>query len=116
MGDPEDTEIYANEPYIEEFEGAARIFGTGKTFMDKFDSDEYAQMRVENLFYPFSSRDEWELASFLLKSNLSIPMQDEFLNLNIVSLFDRLSTLLTRISDTKNWHIIFNGERITRSR
>jgi len=38
-----------------------------------------------NLYYPFVSQPEWELASFLLKSGLSMVATDKFLKLQIVS-------------------------------
>jgi hypothetical protein len=72
-------------PFIEEYEGAAKEYGTGTTFMEEFDGDRYAGERVENLYYPFASRDEWELAAFLLRSDLSMASIDSFLSLNLVS-------------------------------
>ncbi|KAI0245041.1 hypothetical protein BJV78DRAFT_1104999, partial [Lactifluus subvellereus] len=36
--------------------------------------------------YPFDSKDEWELASFLLLSNLSMSSINEFLSLQIKKL------------------------------
>ncbi|OJA17504.1 hypothetical protein AZE42_11883 [Rhizopogon vesiculosus] len=44
----------------------------GVTFLDLFDADEYAECRKDNLFYPFTSREEWEVANFLLRSPLSM--------------------------------------------
>jgi hypothetical protein len=73
-------------PFVERFEGAAEEFGPGSTFMDNFDKDTYAYERVYNLYYPFASRNEWELASFLLRSNLSMALVNKFLSLNLVSL------------------------------
>ncbi|RDB31099.1 hypothetical protein Hypma_000008 [Hypsizygus marmoreus] len=69
---------------IEYFEGAAEVHGTGTTFMDQFDLDEYASERVDNLFYPFASRDEWELSSFLLRSGLSMASINKFLTLKLI--------------------------------
>ena len=63
---------------------ASNIYGIGHTFMDVFEKDQYAQRRVEQLYYPFASKDEWELASFLLRSNLSMASIDKFLKLNLV--------------------------------
>ena len=71
--------------FVEEYEGAAKEYGTGGTmFMREFDGDQYAGERVTNLYYPFASRDEWELAAFLLCSNLSMASIDLFLSLNLV--------------------------------
>jgi Plavaka transposase len=70
--------------FVEEYEGAAKEYGTGTTFMDEFDRDQYAGERINNLYYPFASRNEWELAAFLLRSDLSMASIDSFLSLNLV--------------------------------
>lgn len=72
--------------YTEVYPGAAQTYGKGPTFMDIFDGDEYAAMREENLYYPWASQPEWELASFLLRSSLSMVAMDQFLSLKIVNL------------------------------
>lgn len=61
------------------------FFGSGPTFMDRFDTDSQAGQRQENLYYPFLSREEWSLASWLLCSGLSMRAIDDFLALPIVS-------------------------------
>jgi hypothetical protein len=73
------------EPFVDEYEGAAKEYGTGTTFMDEFDRDQYAGERIKNLYYPFASRDEWEFAAFLLRSDLSMASIDSLLSLNLVS-------------------------------
>ena len=70
--------------FVEEYEGAAKEYGTGTTFMDEFDRDQFVGERINNLYYPFASRNEWELASFLLNSDLSMASIDSFLSLNLV--------------------------------
>lgn len=73
--------------YTDFYPGAAQILpGKGQTFLDNFDEDQYADERKNNLFYPFLSQEEWELASFLLQSNLSMAAIDQFLSLRAVSL------------------------------
>jgi hypothetical protein len=62
-----------------------QIYGIGKTYMDLFDDGEYAENREMNLYYSFASLPEWELASFLLKSGLSMVVTDEFLKLQMVA-------------------------------
>lgn len=71
--------------HAEFFQGSSEVYGKGETYLDLFDKDEYAYARQTNLFYPFASRQEWELASFLLKSDLSRVAIDQFLNLQLVS-------------------------------
>jgi hypothetical protein len=61
------------------------LYGPGTTFLDEFDRDSYAAARVENIYYPFSSKDEWQLASFLLSTNLSMTSMTKFLSLTLVS-------------------------------
>lgn len=74
-----------NKRFIEMFEGAAKSFPGGATFMDEFDKDPHAPERILNLYYPFVSRDEWELASYLLRSDLSVASINTFLSLSLVS-------------------------------
>lgn len=69
-------ELHPNTPFI---------FGFGPGFIDIFNSDPHAEKRKENLYYPFSSKDEWGLASWLLCSGLSMRAIDSFLALHIVS-------------------------------
>jgi hypothetical protein len=71
--------------FVQEYNGAARTFGPGTTFMQQFECDEFAEERTQNLFYPFASRAEWELAAFLLRSDLSLAALDMFLSLDLVS-------------------------------
>jgi hypothetical protein len=71
--------------YTKFFPGSSESFGKGKTYMDLFDDDEYAENRKTNLYYPFASQPEWELALYLLKSGLSMVAVDEFLKLQMVS-------------------------------
>jgi len=59
-------------------------YGQAQTFLDRFDEDRYAPFCTMNPFYPFSSEVEWELASFLLSSDLSMRKIDEFLKLKLV--------------------------------
>jgi hypothetical protein len=78
-----------------DFPDAGRVYGRGEGFMGWFGSDVYAAERVSNEYYPFESKGEWELASFLSQSGLSMKRIDEFLSLNMVR-----SSLTTRGSDT----------------
>jgi len=65
---------------------SGRIFGKGRDFMDGFCTDRFAEDRNTNIYYPFASKDEWELGAFLTKSNLSIKLTDQLLSLGLVSL------------------------------
>ena len=72
--DPSNANQYPEQDttilHTELFPGASEIYGKGKTYMDLF--DEYAGNREMNLYYPFASQPEWELASFLLKSGRAL--------------------------------------------
>ena len=65
---------------------AAHVYGKGHTFMDVYDADKYTDKRKENLYYPFASKQDWEMGSWLLQSGLSMAAIDQFLHLQLVSL------------------------------
>ena len=71
--------------FVQEYDGATIKFGPGMTFMQQFECDEFAEEHTQNLFYLFASRAEWELAAFLLHSDLSLAALDTFLSLHLVS-------------------------------
>ena len=84
-----DSEVDAEQSksggrFIEEYDGAAKEYGLGKTFMTEFNNDRFSHERVTNLYYPFSSRAEWEFAFFLLRSDLSMAAINTFLSLELV--------------------------------
>lgn len=58
--------------------------GKGQMFMEWHNADEFACHRKHNIYYPWASKSEWELASFLLRSSLSMTEIDEFLKLEMV--------------------------------
>lgn len=68
-----------------QFPGAAKIYGQAKTFMDRFDKDQYSEFRMTNVHYLFSGKNEWDLTSFLLSSGLSMRKINKFLQLRMVS-------------------------------
>jgi len=69
---------------IEYFSGAAQTYNGGSTFIGKFDTDEFSNQRTSNIYYPFASRGDWELGSWLLRSSLSIGVIDSLLSLILV--------------------------------
>ena len=71
--------------FIEECKGAAKEYGSGTTFVDEFNHDQFAEECIKNLYYLFTSRDEWEFAALLLYPNLSMASIDSLLLLNLVS-------------------------------
>ncbi|KAH9171632.1 hypothetical protein EDB89DRAFT_2070565 [Lactarius sanguifluus] len=81
----DDIQNVDGRPFIQEYVGAAREYGRGTTFLQSFDHDQYAQERKKNIFYPFASRAEWEMAAFLLRSGLSMASIDSFLSLELIN-------------------------------
>ena len=70
------------------------IFGSGPGLVDTFNADQHVKKRKENLYYPFSSKAEWGLALWLLRSGLLMRAIDDFLALPIVSPTDSRTDLL----------------------
>ncbi|KAI9569832.1 hypothetical protein HD554DRAFT_2037830 [Boletus coccyginus] len=58
--------------FVEMYEGCSEAFPWGRTFMDEFWRDKHAAEQRENLYFPFTSREEWQFASWLLRSRLSL--------------------------------------------
>ncbi|KAG2109555.1 uncharacterized protein F5147DRAFT_772863 [Suillus discolor] len=69
------TECYPDPPLA---------YQDGYTFLSLFDSDENSVYRKNNLYYPFSCREDWQLAAWLLHSGLSMGKIDSFLSLEMV--------------------------------
>ena len=88
------------------------LFGSGPTFMNRFDTDPLAARRQSNLYFPFSSKEEWGLASWLLCSGLSMRAIDDFLALPIVSFCVPIINLITnRRSRSNNFRSPFPPQR-----
>ncbi|KAG2031368.1 hypothetical protein BDR03DRAFT_986462 [Suillus americanus] len=98
-----DGDLTRNLPPTNEewYEGAARCYSQdGVTFLDLFDADEHAEYRKENLFYPFASREEWEVADFLLCSALSMAAINTFLQLSMIK---QLRLSFNNAKDLQSW-------------
>ncbi|KAG1898692.1 uncharacterized protein F5891DRAFT_1190468 [Suillus fuscotomentosus] len=70
--------------FLDLFPGSAEVYEGGYTFLGLFDADENSAHRVHNPYYPFSGRKEWEVASWLLHSGLSMGKIDLFLSLEMI--------------------------------
>lgn len=66
------------------FPNAGHVFDSGPGFLGWFRGDEDAEARSADPYYPFFSKGEWEIASFLSRSGLSMKSIDEFLSLTLV--------------------------------
>ena len=103
--------------YREEFINTAHEWGAGETFMGRFDLDDFADQRKKNLYYPFASKEDWEMGAFLLRSGMSLALIDDFLNLQFVSasLFSLYNTLFTfQFIDAHSTPLISNGKGLER--
>ncbi|KIK25455.1 hypothetical protein PISMIDRAFT_36003, partial [Pisolithus microcarpus 441] len=65
------------------FEGTAIVYGIGDTFLRRFDMDRHAFHCQTNMYYPFANFGDWEMANFLLQSNLSMREVDNYLSLSM---------------------------------
>ncbi|KAI6034749.1 hypothetical protein BKA83DRAFT_4043508 [Pisolithus microcarpus] len=85
----EGVEVFAPTTYAghfcrgEHFEGAAIVYGIGDTFLRRFDMDRHTFHRQTNMYYPFANFGDWEMANFLLQSNLSMREVDNYLSLSM---------------------------------
>ena len=68
------------------FPSSGHVFGKGPSFLENFHSDKFSGHRTRNLYHPFMSKEEWELAAFLSQSNLSMKVINGFLSLESVCL------------------------------
>lgn len=67
------------------FPGAAQpLPKRGESFTERMAKDEFASRRKKNLYYPFASEAEWQMASFLLRSGMTMKDIDDFLKLQLV--------------------------------
>ncbi|KAJ6571013.1 hypothetical protein DFH09DRAFT_1246876 [Mycena vulgaris] len=114
---------HTNRTCREDFRGAARTVGGGKTFIDHFHNDQHADKRAQNLYYPFATEEEWELVSWLTRANLSMAATNEFLKLRLVKKlslsFSTSKDLRSRVEilpqgpqwQSKRWETVFPVKR-----
>ena len=74
----------SSDTFVETYEGCSEAFPGGKSFMDNFRQDKHASKRQENLYFPFVSQEEWQLALWLLHLHLRLSAIDSLLSLDIV--------------------------------
>jgi hypothetical protein len=69
------------------YPGAAKDYGRGETFIEKFLKHPDSAQRVMsgNWFYPFSSWEEWEFSNTLARIPCSLAYKTELLNTSLVS-------------------------------
>ncbi|KAI5988015.1 hypothetical protein EDD15DRAFT_2199192 [Pisolithus albus] len=84
MDAPEEVIPLVPGKFVEVYEGSSEVFPGGKSFMDTFHEDQYSSERRSNLYFPFASQQEWQFASWLLHSRLSLTAIDSLLALGIL--------------------------------
>ncbi|KAG2056154.1 hypothetical protein BDR06DRAFT_970282 [Suillus hirtellus] len=63
LGMYEDEHASVEAGYEEEvYDGAVKTYSIGTTFMKTFNSDEYAVERMDNPYFPFTSKLDWEMS------------------------------------------------------
>ena len=72
--------------YDEYHPHASSTFGHGHNIFERIElADTYSDFRHRNRYYPFSTKNDWEAASWLSRSDLSMEKVNEYLQLNRVS-------------------------------
>ncbi|KAI5982220.1 hypothetical protein EDD15DRAFT_2391380 [Pisolithus albus] len=84
MDAPEEVIPLVPGKFVKVYEGSSEVFPGGKSFMDTFHEDQYSGERRSNLYFPFASQQEWQFASWLLRSRLSLTAIDSLLALDIL--------------------------------
>lgn len=77
---------YSKIAKTEAYPDAARIYGKGTTFLERFADDQYAEQRAENNYFPLASKEEWEFTSVLMRMRCSLAEKSELLNTMLVCL------------------------------
>lgn len=121
--DPDSSEVptpiqhvLADEPEL--FPRAAETQeGKGESFMEWLNRDQFAGYRIDNIYYPFASKAEWDLASFLMRSSMTMKDIDDFLELQMVCgllMLQLWLIILVKVRD--NLSLSFKSAKELRSR
>ncbi|KAI6001511.1 hypothetical protein EDC04DRAFT_2908687 [Pisolithus marmoratus] len=76
---PEEITPLVPSKFVKAYEGSSEVFPGGKSFMDAFHEDQYSGKRQNNPYFPFVLQQEWQFASWLLHSRLSLTAIDSLL-------------------------------------
>lgn len=74
----------ASEKHQYFYPDAGQTYGNAPSFMDLFNTDQHSNERLENPYWPFASKADWGMGSWLLRSGLSMRAIDDFLVLEKV--------------------------------
>ncbi|KAG2122736.1 hypothetical protein DEU56DRAFT_745840 [Suillus clintonianus] len=84
LGEHDEIQDQGKEAAVDYFPDPPLAYQDGYTFLDLFDADENSVYRKTNLYFPFSSRRDWQVAAWLLRSGLSMGKIDSFLSLDMI--------------------------------
>ncbi len=71
---------------------AGKVYGKGRTILQEIDDkDKYKTERKTNVYYPFMSRQDFEMGAWLSQSNASMSQIDDFLKLSYVRLISSIN-------------------------
>lgn len=74
----------ASEKHQYFYPDAGKTYGHAPSFIDIFNTDQHAKERLTNTYWPFSSKADWGMGSWLLRSGLSMRAINDFLGLEKV--------------------------------
>ncbi|KAF9237842.1 hypothetical protein BU15DRAFT_62863 [Melanogaster broomeanus] len=84
VDEDDEGEVSRSPGSVEYFPGAAEVLAPGETFLDRFELDPYSAQRNLNVYYPFASTADWDIAKFLLQSPMSMAQIDQFLKIELI--------------------------------
>ncbi|KIK29651.1 hypothetical protein PISMIDRAFT_74571, partial [Pisolithus microcarpus 441] len=70
--------------FMQVFLGASKNYKGRKTFMENFDDNLHAMKCQDNLYYPFASVGDWQMAEWIELSGPSMAQMDKFLSMQFV--------------------------------
>jgi hypothetical protein len=92
LGDVDMSDAAPSNPTY--FPNAGRTYGRGLDFMSAFDNDIHADKRKQIPVYPWASKQEWEMMSWLSRCGLSMARIDEFFRLELVCIYSPFNGIL----------------------
>lgn len=79
-----DDEPPTSKGRTETYPSAAKTYGKGRTIMQEIDEDNSVPEAKNNVYYPFTSRQDFEMGAWLSQSNVSMSQIDDFLKLSYI--------------------------------
>jgi len=75
------------QEFTEYYQGCSISYQGGSMFLDSFWGNKYSDERKENLYFPFTSGEEWQFSAWCVCLGLSMGAIDSLLSLSIVSYY-----------------------------